>query len=65
MTRPFHGQLLTPGRPAKLPELVRCPDGSWWIESQKAPRSEFYKEAAVHQPNMRKRGISPDRTDGK
>jgi hypothetical protein len=59
MTRPFNGQLLTPA--LKLPELVRAPGGSWWIEAQQQPRDEFAKVAAVQQLHMRKLGLHADR----
>ena len=49
-----------PGPPAALPNVLRAPAGSWWIDAAKHPREQFYAEAARYEHHMAVRGISPD-----
>jgi len=48
------------GRPPKQPDLIRCPEGSWWLEPEHKDRCSFQAKAAREQPRMQKFGISPD-----
>jgi hypothetical protein len=49
-----------PGPPAALPNVLRAPAGSWWIDAQLKPREQFYAEAARYEHHMQVRGVSAD-----
>jgi hypothetical protein len=61
MTRPFNGQLLTPGRPLKQTDRERSPE-SWWLRPEyQQDRARFAEKAEAEAPRMRKLGLHGDR----
>lgn len=48
------------GRPPKVAEIPRCPEGSWWLDERYRDWESFSAKAQQEQPRMQRRGISVD-----
>lgn len=52
---------VSPGRPPKAPDLVRCPEGSWWLRPEyQQDRARFDAKVVEENHRMRVRGLSAD-----